>query len=171
MDSTSGEKGKRKPSKNNECMPYQRRHPDKVKEALISPIPKGKEKEGVLSKLRPIALLEAPRKLFTKILNDRMTEILTEKKILSELNWAGLPGGSTREPISLLNSCMEHANDTRKELWIVFQDMRKAFDSVSKEGLKRAMERIGTPKTLVNIINSLMRGRFNKVILKHRLTK
>src|SRR4051812_14928195 len=40
--------------------------PIKWKRALISPIPKGKEEEGVLSKLRPIALLEAPRKLFTK---------------------------------------------------------------------------------------------------------
>src|SRR3954469_17700753 len=88
--------------------------PIKWKRALISPIPKGKEEEGVLSKLRPIALLEAPRKLFTKILKDRMTEILTEKKILSELNWAGLSGESTREPISLLSSCMEHAKDTRK---------------------------------------------------------
>src|SRR4051812_46867886 len=115
--------------------------PLKWKKALINPIPKGKEKSGNLGKLRSIALLEAPRKLFMKILNDRMVKILIKNHTLSNLNWAGLPGGSMRNPINILNKCIEIAKEERKELWITFQDMRKAFDSISKIGMEKALER------------------------------
>ena len=47
------------------------------------------------------------------------------------INHAALKGGSTTAPIVLLNSIIEDARShDNKELWIVCQDMTKAFDSV-----------------------------------------
>src|SRR4051812_38552532 len=163
--------GKKAPNKNNEQMFGRRDNPLKIEKALINPIPKGKEESGNLDKLRPIALLEAPKKLFTKILNNRMVRILTKNQVLSELNWAGLPGGCTRNPINILNKCIEIAKEEKKELWITFQDMRKAFDSISKIGMEKALERIRSPSKLTKIVKSMMRGRLNKVILSFSLSE
>ncbi|CAG8611962.1 5654_t:CDS:2, partial [Paraglomus occultum] len=42
-----------------------------------------------------------------------------------------------------------------KELWIAFQDMRKAFDSVSIHALELSMRRIRLPKNLITFIKQL----------------
>ena len=90
------------------------------KESLLYPISKGKEWHCELKNTRPIVLLEATRKCFTKILTDRLENICKRNNILKGPNFAGLPGESTMEPIHLLNNICEEARETDKELWILF---------------------------------------------------
>src|SRR3954466_15140396 len=58
---------------------------------LIYPIPKQKDWEQDINITRPITLIETGKKVFTKILNNRLANTLTNHSILSQFNWAGLP--------------------------------------------------------------------------------
>ena len=91
----------------------------------------------------------------TKILTKRLAQVLCEKKILKEPNFAGLPGNSTEKPVHIVNTIIEDAKESNKELWLVLQDMKKAFDSVSLEALKMAMKRIKLPEVTTRLILNL----------------
>jgi hypothetical protein len=81
--------------------------PQDWKKGTIYPIPKPKEWMGDINITRPITLLETARKLFMNILNNRLATVFSQNKILSPNNWAGLPGGSTQQPIHILNNIAE----------------------------------------------------------------
>ena len=101
----------------------------------------------------------------TKVLTKRLAQVLCEKKILKGPNFAGLPGNSTEEPVHIVNTIIEDAKESNKELWLVLQDMKKAFDSVSLEALKRAMKRIKLPEVTTNLILNLFQGRQSCIIM------
>src|SRR5437868_10392022 len=93
-------------------------------------IPKSTDWEFNLASTRPIMLLETFRKLIVRIVQKKLSKVFVEKQILKSTNFAGLSSESTMAPIHVLNNVREDAIQKEKELWIAFQDMRKAFDSV-----------------------------------------
>ena len=129
---------------------------------IIYPIPKTENWDLELSKTRPITLLECPRKLLFKILTNRLTKILGKNRnILGDFNFAALPGSSTIEPINILNNLIEDAREKNKELWIMFQDMSKAYDYVNRGNLSKALERIKILKSFIKLIENAFNGRTN----------
>ncbi|KAG9305452.1 hypothetical protein G9A89_021170 [Geosiphon pyriformis] len=85
--------------------------PGPWKEAWVSMIPKPYEWEGVLTNTYPIALIETAHKIFSKILSDRISL-----------------GTTMQSPIFAIGSMVEDALEKNRELWLVLQDMRKAYD-------------------------------------------
>jgi hypothetical protein len=124
--------------------------PDDWKFSTILPIPKPQKFEYNMANVRPIALLETICKVFTRIITSRLGSVFTTNKILREENFCGLKGDSTDTPIHLLNVLIEDAKLNNKELWIVLQDISKAFDSISLEGIQLALERIDMPSNIIN---------------------
>ena len=116
-------------------------------------------------------MLETLRKCTTKILTNRLTQVFTRKKILKGPNFAGLLGNSTEEPVHIINALMEDAKDNNKELWLVFQDMKKAFDSVSLQALDLTMKRLRMSKRTINFILNLFENRQSKVIIHWETTE
>jgi hypothetical protein len=145
--------------------------PKSWKKGTLYPIPKKKDWDDNPLNLRPIALLETPRKIFTKIITNRLAKIIQEYNLLQENNWAGLPGGSTKNPINLLNECREDAIHKNKDLWVCFQDIQKAYDSVPILLLIKALKRIHVPEKIQAILQSLFQNRENQVITAHGLTE
>ena len=138
---------------------------------VIYPIPKPGDWNLNLDKTRPITLLECPRKHLLKILTNRLTKIFTEHwNILEDNNFAALPGKSTNEPLHILNNVMEEARENKKELWILLQDMSKAYDLVHREHLWKAMQRLKIPNHFINIIKNSLLNRTNRVITDLGLT-
>ena len=144
--------------------------PTSWKKSNLYPIPKKDDWNGDLINTRPIVLLETTRKLFTKIITSRLSFICKEKKILKGPNFAGLPGKSTAEPIQLINNICEDARENNKELWILFQDTAKAFDTVNLEMLSKAMKRIKIPDKAIRLIIDLFKDRELRVILNNGLS-
>ena len=97
-----------------------------------------------------------------KILTNRLSKILVlHDYILGENNFAALPEKSTIEPIHIINNVLEEAREQNKELWILLQDMSKAYDLVNRERLWNAMKRIKLPKKFINIIKNSLINRKN----------
>ena len=84
---------------------------------------------------RPITLLSCLGKLFTAVLNDRLSNYLDENLILNE-NQAGFRKHySTSDHIFALHSIFELLRLKQKKLYCAFVDFSKAFDSVWRVGL------------------------------------
>ena len=90
--------------------------------------------------------------------------------ILRGPNFVDLPGKSIIEPIQLLNNICEKVREKGKELWILFQDTAKAYDTISLPMMKKTMERIKIPSLLTNLILDLFRDRSFQIITKYGLT-
>ena len=129
--------------------------PIKWKIAQVYPIPKDVEWGYSLNNIRPIALIETFRKIVTKVLTKRLARVFIEKEILKGPNYAGLPGNSTEQPVHILNMIMEEAKEKDKEVWILLQDMKKAFDSVPLESLKLALQRVKILRKMIKYILNL----------------
>src|SRR5215216_5577411 len=137
--------------------------PSEWKIAHIFPIPKPMAWECDITKTRPITLLETARKGFVKILTNRLSKIIAKHSILRGGNFAGLPGGSTETPIKILNMLLEDANDNNKEIWVLLQDLSKAYDRVDLTFLRKALYRIKIPNHAIDLLINLFTARKNAV--------
>ncbi|GBB86000.1 hypothetical protein RclHR1_12440003 [Rhizophagus clarus] len=144
--------------------------PDEWKKATIYLIPKPKLFFANLTNTRPIMLLETPRKAFISLLNRRLSRILKNNNVLKGNQFAALPGNSTFEPIRMINEIIQDAKENNKELWLLSQDLGKAYDRVNIFMLEKAMKRIKILPNFIKIISSLFKNRQNQVITAYGLT-
>ncbi|CAB5212613.1 unnamed protein product [Rhizophagus irregularis] len=119
-----------------------------------------------MANVRSIALLDTFRKILTKTLSMRLDIIFsTNNDTLCPQNYCGLPGDSTSTPIHVLNNIIEYAKTNNKQLWIMFQDISKAFDSISITGLDLALRRLALPDRLVDLVIEIFNGRNARILI------
>src|ERR1043165_3863333 len=153
----------------NRCLTTQN-IPKQWKNSRIYPISKKPTFDGNLNNTRPISLIEHTKKLYTKILTNRLSTTLSKYSILNPHNYVALPGNSTNNPIHILNNFLEDAKSTDKEICVLSQDMSKAYDSVNINLLTKALQRLNMPYQLVNILTNLLHNRTNQIITNLGLT-
>ncbi|GET65130.1 hypothetical protein RIR_jg21278.t1 [Rhizophagus irregularis DAOM 181602=DAOM 197198] len=140
------------------------------REALVYPIPKPHEFDAQLKNTRPITVLETVRKCVVKVVTTRLSKILADNHVLQDGNFAGLPGGSTDISIKMLDSIIHQRRFDKsddQEVWIVSQDISKAFDSIDLNMLKLALVHLHIPPLLIKFIINLFTRRNNKIITHH----
>src|SRR5271163_2264292 len=144
--------------------------PDQWKIHNIFPISKKAEWKFNIQETRPIALLDTFRKLFTKILTNRLTKIFTSHKILQGNNFAGLPNQSTFQPIQILNSIYNTAKLNKSELWILSLNIKSEFDSVNIPMLSKSMHCLKIPNEFITLTQNILTNRSCQIITPHRPT-
>jgi hypothetical protein len=112
-----------------------------------------------LNNTRPISLIDTSRKIFTKIINNRLSEAITTQNLLSPANYAGVKNQSTMEPLSIVKSKIDTAINLNKELWFASFDIAKAYDSVNLQSLHLALKHIKAPPNIIQIILNLLQNR------------
>src|ERR1051325_8528817 len=137
--------------------------PSAWKSAELYPIPKPKEWFCDLNNTRPIVLLETTRKAMIRLLNNRLAKIMVDHQVLKGNQFAGLPGTSTFEPLHILNEIVQDAKEQKQEIWVLFQDLSKAYDRVNIPMLRKAMECIKLPSSFINLISNIFTNRWNRV--------
>ncbi|GBB86484.1 hypothetical protein RclHR1_12910004 [Rhizophagus clarus] len=113
--------------------------PDAWKKATVYLIPKPKPFFVSLTNTRPITLLETPRKAFISLLNKRLNAMIKQYNVLRGHQFVALPGNSTFEPLRIINKILQDANKSNNELWLLSQDLGKAYDRVNIFMLEKAM--------------------------------
>lgn len=92
--------------------------------------------------LKPNQAHHTNRKLYTFMITKRLSHTLASQTILTGLNWVSLPGSQTIFPIITMRNLIEDAMDRNRTLWILLQDIKCTFDSVSLQFLIKTLHRL-----------------------------
>src|SRR6266508_2231875 len=144
--------------------------PDQWKEAYLYPIPKPKEWHYDVNNTRPITLLDTIHKAVVKLMTNRLIKIFTQNKILRGYNFAALPHSSTFEPLRIIDNILYDVKQHDRKLWLLFQDMSKAYDWVNIFMLQKAMARLKIPAPFITFITNLFTKRTNQIFTYHGTT-
>ena len=101
----------------------------------ILPIFKNKGNPNLPENYRPITLLSCFGKLFTSILNTRITQFLEDNGILNSCQAGFRKGFSTSDNLFIIQSLIEISKTNKKKLFCAFIDFKQAFDKVWRDGL------------------------------------
>ncbi len=122
---------------------------------LIKPIYKNKGDAKNVDNYRAITLVSCFGKLFTSLLNNRITALLEENNALSEAQAGFRSGHSTIDHIFALKAIVELYLSQGRRLFCAFVDYRKAFDTVSRTILWRKLLAHGIQGKIFNVITNL----------------
>ena len=106
--------------------------PQDWSDAVLVPIPK----KGDLTRCdnwRGISLLDVVGKVAARILQGRLQELAEE--VLPESQCGFRKGRGCSDMIFTVRQLIEKANEHKAKIFLVFIDLRKAYDSVPREAL------------------------------------
>eukprot|EP00795_Rhopilema_esculentum_P010044 gene10044-biopygen12706 len=102
---------------------------------------------------RGISLLSVVGKLFADILLQRLKRIAD--KVYPQSQSGYRENRSTIDGIFTLKQLMEKAREQRQNMYIVFVDFTKAFDTVNRDFLFQILGKLGCPPEFIRLIQSL----------------
>lgn len=129
-------------------------YPSKWAEGRITSIHKSGVKTDP-SNYRGITVSSSLGKLFNSILNNRLTKYFENNKTLSKYQTGFRAKHRTSDNLFILKSLIENFVKKKKELYIAFIDLRKAFDSIWHEGLFLKLLKNGVSTNFYNVLKSM----------------
>ena len=129
--------------------------PDYWLTGIIIPIFKNKGSRDDANNYRGITLLSCLGKLFTSILNHRLTEFCEKNLILKEIQAGFRKGYSTLDHIYVLKNVIELFKLKKRRVFCCFVDYTKAFDSVWREALWYKLINNGIQGKILNVVTNL----------------
>ena len=104
---------------------------------------------------RGISLVSHMGKLFTSLLNNRLTKWSENSSVLTEAQFGFRPGYGITDAIFSLHSLISKSLRKGKRLYCCFIDYVKAFDGVCHLKLWLRLARCGITGKLLNVIKSM----------------
>ena len=136
--------------------------------ALIVPIPK-KGNLTLCDNWRGISLLDVVGKVLGRIVQDRLRVVAED--VLPDSQCGFRADRGCIDMIFVARQLVEKAREHQSDLFVLFIDLKKAYDSVPRPALWGVLENLGVPSTLVSIIRSFHEGMSAKVIVGQTFTE
>ena len=122
---------------------------------VVIPIYKNKGDKASPRNYRPITLLSCLSKVFTTIINNRLTTFLESNNKLSETQSGFRSGYSTADNILVLYFLIDYLKSKGKTVYCTFIDYSNAFDNLWRVGLWRKMLDLGIDGKCLRIIKNI----------------
>ena len=113
--------------------------PESLSLGDILPIYKNKGSIHQPENYRPITLLSCFGKLFTAMINSRISSYFEENQIIDSCQAGFRKGFSTTDNLFIIQSLVEIAKGNKNKLFCAFVDFKQAFDTVWRGGLWQKM--------------------------------
>ena len=123
------------------------------KDAVVVPIPK-KGNLQMCDNWRGISLLDVIGKIIARIIQ---VQTIAEH-ILPESQCGFRKGRGCVDMIFVARQLIEKAIEHGEALFVLFVDLKKAYDSVPRQALWRVLEKCGVPTVMLSIIQSCHQG-------------
>ena len=136
--------------------------PESWSEGYIVPLHKKGSLDDV-SNFRGITLLSTLGKLFTRILNNRLTSWAEEYYIYIEAQAGFRAAISTVDNVFVLHGIINHLLNKGEKLFCAFVDFTKAFDYVVRDVIWYKLIRLGVRGKILNVIMSMYKRVKSKV--------
>ena len=108
-----------------------------------------------LSNYRPLTVINSMSGLFSKVLNGRLTKEVEEKGFLGEIQQGFRKGRSGAENTFVLNTILAMCAAKGKKPHLAFIDIKKAYDTVSREILWRKLIKLGLGGSFVGMLQAI----------------
>ena len=123
--------------------------------SILTPIHK-KGPKTETSNYRGISLLSCINRLFSAILNKRLTEFVKNKNILSEVQLGFISGSRTSDAHFLIHYLIQqYCHRSTQKLYACFIDFKKAFDSIPRDKLLKKLLNFGITGDFYNTIKNM----------------
>ena len=125
------------------------------RDAVIVPIPK-KDDLRCCDNWRGISLLDVVGKIMARILKERL-EVVADR-ILPEFQCGFRKGRGCIDMIFVARQLIEKVREHNEALYILFVDLKKAYDSIPRQSLWKALEKCGVPPRMLAVVKSFHEG-------------
>ena len=88
---------------------------------------------------------------------NRLTEQLLHK-VLPESQCGFRSGRGTADMVFTVRQIQEKCREQNQDLYVVFVDLTKAFDTVNRDCLWHVLKKLGCPEKFVSVVKSLHDG-------------
>ena len=129
---------------------WDQKMPEDFCDALIVALYKSKGSKADCGNYRGISLLSIAGKIFARIILNRL--IAVSEANLPEAQCGFHPGRSTVDMIFTVRQVQEKCLEQNLDLYSVFIDLTKAFDTVNREALWDVLAHYGCPPKFIQII-------------------
>uniref|UniRef100_A0A8D9EGU9 Craniofacial development protein 2 n=1 Tax=Cacopsylla melanoneura TaxID=428564 RepID=A0A8D9EGU9_9HEMI len=129
--------------------------PEDWKKGLLIKLPK----KGDLSQCqnwRGITLLSIPSKVLMRVILNRIKTVIDTKLRREQHGFRA--ERSCTDLINTLRIIVEQSTEYQTHLFLTFVDFERAFDSVSREAMWKALKDFGVPRKIINLIKSMYNG-------------
>jgi hypothetical protein len=103
-------------------------------------------------------LLNTQYKIFAHLIRDQLQTFVKENKIISETQKGFNPGGSTFQNILYVHTNIDKANQQKKELWELFTDTTKAYDTTTTEAIINSLKKLEISSKITQIVENIYNG-------------
>ena len=131
-------------------------------QAIITLIPKQTEKLDELKYWRPISLLCSDYKILTKILSNRLKQIMPE--IISLEQNCSVPQRTIFNNLFLIRDLIKYTTEKNNKFYLLQIDQEKAFDKIDRRFPFKTMEKLGLSKTFIKFIEIIYKQNTSMII-------
>ena len=124
------------------------------KDANIVHLYKNKGDRQCCDNHRGISLLCIAGKILARLILNRLDKHIHRLGIIPESQCGFCAGRGTTDMVFALRQLQEKSVFQNQDLYLLFIDLTKAFDTINREGLWRILEKAGCPPHFVGIIHS-----------------
>lgn len=135
---------------------------------IIIPLYK-KGKKCKCENYRAICITSTLFKMYTKIIENKLRNEVATK--LEEEQAAYMKGKQTQDHISIVRKVIESATEQGKELYLVFVDLKAAFDTVPRGKLWQCLEEMEVTGKLRQVIKSIYKTVRGEVRIKGKYSR
>ena len=133
--------------------------PREWRTSTVIPLYKNKGDVQDCNNYRGIKLLSHTMKLWERVIEGRVRREIS----ISENQFGFMPGRSTTEAIHLIRRLIEVYRDRKKDLHMLFIDLKKGYDRVPREVLWECLEKKGVSVAYIGVIKDMYEGVWTSV--------
>ena len=137
--------------------------PQDFKDANIVHLYKNKGDRASCDNHRGISLLSIAGKIMARVVLNRITHHLLDD-VVSESQCGFRSNRGTIDMVFAVRQLQEKCREQNQNLYLLFVDLTKAFDTVSREGLWAILSKLGCPPKFVRIIQSFHDGMMARIV-------
>ena len=126
--------------------------PQDMRDATIVTLYKNKGDRSDCNSYRRISLLSIVGKVFARVALARLQTLVS--RVYPESQCGFRAGRTTGGMVYTLRQLQEKCREQQMPLYLVFIDLTKAFDLVSRSGLFKLLQKIGCPSHLLAVVTS-----------------
>ena len=128
--------------------------PEDWERSWIVSVYKGKGDALECGSYRGIKLLDQVMKVMERVIEKR----IRSRVQLDEMQFGFRPGRGTTDAIFIVRQLQEKYLGKKKELWMAFLDLEKAFDRVPREVVWWALRQMDVDGWLINAVKSMYKN-------------